>query len=437
MCDTQVIRKNQITLFAKNSDREPSEPQIILRVPAVNNDQAKSLRTTYLTIPQTKDRFGVLLSKPCWVWGAEMGANDQGVVIGNEAVFTNVHDATPGLIGLDLLRLALERGSSAQHALNVITELLEKYGQGGGCGYIKKNFSYDNSFIIADHNECWILETAARVWVAKKVDQFGAISNRLTINNDYQLKAKNLEKFAQEKGLLQHKRDLDFANIFGKWFFTYFSGSFERLNCSYQYLQKFYNNNFSAPEQLLKLMFNSLRQHRFDSNSHYLRNNSDICMHAAGYMRRAQTCGSMVSLLNKNNSENNSLHFFTGTSAPCTSLFRPINFNDKIDTKLLFNESEPADSLWHRHELIHRRLLFDHSRYQEFITTRNSAEDHILNKFNNLNNIDLDQAILDSDHIANQWHNYWYNYFRQRPIPNSFTPYGRFWHRLNRLDGIK
>ena len=51
---------------------------------------------------------GVVLSKPAWLWGAEIGANDQGVAIGNEAVWNRLsdpeYDAVPRLLGMDLLR---------------------------------------------------------------------------------------------------------------------------------------------------------------------------------------------------------------------------------------------------------------------------------------------------------------------------------------------
>ncbi|MBL8193852.1 MAG: peptidase family C69, partial [Blastocatellia bacterium] len=73
MCDTQIIRKNNTVFFAKNSDREPTEMQLVVRIPPIENSTTPNLRTTYLSIPETKKRFGVILSKPFWTWGAEMG----------------------------------------------------------------------------------------------------------------------------------------------------------------------------------------------------------------------------------------------------------------------------------------------------------------------------------------------------------------------------
>jgi hypothetical protein len=90
----------------------------------------------YLEIPQAPETCAVLLARPSWIWGAEMGANSHGVVIGNEAVFTKVpYEKGPGLTGMDLIRLALERASSARLALEVIVDLLASYGQGGNCGF--------------------------------------------------------------------------------------------------------------------------------------------------------------------------------------------------------------------------------------------------------------------------------------------------------------
>lgn len=63
------------------------------------------LQCTYIEIPQVEQTHAVVLSKPAWMWGAEMGANDQGVCIGNEAVWTR-EPVAPGeaLLGMDLVR---------------------------------------------------------------------------------------------------------------------------------------------------------------------------------------------------------------------------------------------------------------------------------------------------------------------------------------------
>ena len=69
-------------------------------------------------------------------------------------------------------RLGLERGKTAKEALQVITEMLQTFGQGGPCSEQEglQDFVYHNSFIIADPSEAWVLETSGHHWAAEKVN---------------------------------------------------------------------------------------------------------------------------------------------------------------------------------------------------------------------------------------------------------------------------
>ena len=148
MCDTMAARAAATTtggtLFAKNSDRERNEAQYLQSLPAQRYGKGAVVRCTYIAIPQAAQTHAVLLSRPFWIWGAEMGANEHGVVIGNEAVHPRaLPQRQRALIGMDLLRLGLERGATAAEAVEVITSLLEQHGQGGSCGHLSARF-YDN-----------------------------------------------------------------------------------------------------------------------------------------------------------------------------------------------------------------------------------------------------------------------------------------------------
>src|SRR4051794_16854068 len=107
-------------MFAKNSDRDPNEAQVLRWHASADHAPGDTVRCTWVEIPQAPHTHAVVLSQPWWMWGAEVGANEHGVVIGNEAVFTKLPTGEPALLGMDLLRLALERGADRAQAVAVI-----------------------------------------------------------------------------------------------------------------------------------------------------------------------------------------------------------------------------------------------------------------------------------------------------------------------------
>jgi secernin len=168
-------------LFAKNSDRPPDEPQRIEWLAPRRDDGP--VATTYIEVaPHGGDTVGALVSRPAWMWGVEHGVNAAGVAIGNATIYTTLdpRQAPAALTGMDLVRLGLERGTSAAESVAVIIDLLERYGQGGS-GHQHAEHPYWSSFLVADCAEGWVVETSGRTWATEQVGRTRAISNRTTI----------------------------------------------------------------------------------------------------------------------------------------------------------------------------------------------------------------------------------------------------------------
>ncbi|MDW3220332.1 MAG: hypothetical protein R8F63_17115 [Acidimicrobiales bacterium] len=182
MCDTLARVGPDGTIFAKNSDRPRDEVQLLVWSPG--RPAGGEMRTQYLTLPDP-GAHGVLLSQPTWLWGAEHGVNEHGVAIGNERVYARRSlDDEPALIGMDLVRLGLERGATADEALAAMVELLEAHGQGGSCRQ-DTNDPYDSSFLITDAHGGWVLETCGRSWAAMPIGAGTSISNRYSIGDSW------------------------------------------------------------------------------------------------------------------------------------------------------------------------------------------------------------------------------------------------------------
>jgi secernin len=215
-CDTWVALANaaalRMTHFAKNSDRLLFDCQPLMLHPRAKWPAGAVLDLGRISIPQVRETNATLGSSPYWCWGYEEGINEFGVAIGNEGVFTkplleNVassiagNQPAPGLTGMDLVRLGLERVRTAREAIKVITELLEKHGQfGSGNPTQNVEGAYDNSFLIADPKEAWILETAGRHWAAKRfVAGATSISNKLSLGPDWNLASKGMTEYARSR----------------------------------------------------------------------------------------------------------------------------------------------------------------------------------------------------------------------------------------------
>ncbi|KRZ58635.1 Secernin-3 [Trichinella nativa] len=372
-CDTFVVlptyTENRLVIFGKNSDRPCNEVQEVIYIPAADHGADAKLKCTYIEIDQVPHTFAVVLSKPAWMWGAEMGSNEHGVVIGNEAVFTKLNssdDSVERLLGMDLLRLGLERSKTARESVDVISSLLEKYGQGGRCSD-EMDMTYHNSFLMADRQEAWVLETAGRHWAAERVEGFRNISNNLTISTNIQLLSKDAKKTALDNGWWTEDVPFDFSAIFGK------------NGCDPQ--------NFTV-ENMISILRNE---------------ESGICMGLGGSF---VSTSSQVSIL-PSDSSLQCFHFFTGTPDPRSSGFKPFVFSDGCvgspftESPKFPDDKDPAKCIPRFKKTVDRRhtLYKAHQEIESSGSRKQKAVENLMEIEKNLLT-DVMNALQSKEHIT-------------------------------------
>ena len=283
-CDTMVINARCSeygqNILAKNSDRPTGEPQPLCFYEAREYAEGEIVHTTYLDIPQVRKTYAVVGSRPYWIWGFEMGYNEMGLVIGNEAEGSRMEPETEeGLLGMDILRLALERAATAREAIEVITGLLETYGQKARASMLTARY-YENSFILADKSECWVLETAGREWIARQIKTQQGVSNCYSIGTEYDLASDNIEKIAREKRWLSPGEKFDFAKAYSGHLAGQAAGAqrYRRLN---KLLEQNEKQNFASLANILRDHYDGeLISPRFGETCGIFKT---VCMHAAAF----------------------------------------------------------------------------------------------------------------------------------------------------------
>lgn len=294
--------KDGVILFAKNSGRPAEEVQEIIYSAASKHSEGSKAQCTYIEIDQVQNTNAVFLSKPAWMWGAEMGANEHGVCIGLTAVKTKLlgdEDKEERLLGHDLLRLALERASSAKGAVEVISTLLDKHGQGGNWQESTEVQTFHSSFLITDRSEAWVCETAGQLWAAKKLEGgIYGITSSLTLDSTFDAVSAKLQEVAQSKSLWQPgDGDINFQKVFKD------GGDTSRLSAGIKILEE-------------------------KSGSIDLRSMMQLLRDPA--LVTPNISSSMVCLLAPTNTSLPCFHFVTGTPNPMQSVFKPFAFTSDV-----------------------------------------------------------------------------------------------------------
>jgi secernin len=348
MCDTFVALPSatagKSVIFAKSADCEVNEANALVRIPGKKHLPGEAVRVTHLVIPQTQETYEVILTKAFWTYGCEIGINEFGLAMGEEAVYTREagQEDRDGIIGPDLMRLALERARNCREAIEVMTTLLEQFGQGGSAE-LKGNSHFDSSFLLSDTREAYILETAGRQWAVKQIDSVGSISNLLLIGSDW-----------DDSSLKSTNPKINWLRTYAQPEIPPTLGAPERQSITF-------NRLTSARGRFdVKMAFDLMRHHSQDYHPATAEAHRNICVHAGPQENRWwQADGAMVTDVGPDGM----IAWVTGTSGTCVSIFKPVFLGlDLPDIGPTPTEHFDPKSLWWKHELLHRRAMadFDH-----------------------------------------------------------------------------
>ena len=348
MCDTFVALGNSTAsgsvLLAKSADTEVNEAEHVVRYPRRTYEEGALVRITHRTIPQATVTHETILGRSFWAWGAELGCNEHGVAVGNEAAFSNQKADEDGTVCLDLLRLAVERATSAREGVDVVGHHVESYGQGGNC-QMMGNFWFDSGLLIADKREAYVVNCAGRHWAARQVNDVMSISNRYQIGDDWDsssLKPDNGSKPNFRALFADEDREREVAAL-------------ER-ECRALELLRARKGSIAVKD-----MADILRDVGEDPSAYDIPEDdrpTRICMHAGPYESRFwHATGAMIT----DASESGVIVWMTATSATDLSVFKPLFFG--VPTPELGPPPQGTyteGSLWWKHEHLHRRVVADY-----------------------------------------------------------------------------
>jgi secernin len=184
------------TLFGQNSERTGRACPCLQVVRGRSFALGETVQTSSLQLPQPRQTWAVLGSRPHGAWGFQHGVNEHGVAVGRAPLRTRIKDAALGLRGTDLVRLALERSLTARQAVDLLTDLVSRHGQAPELGEAADG----NVFLVADAAEAFAVEAAGCYWVYQEPREIRALGGLSTIRQDWSRIAPGLSEHAIAEG---------------------------------------------------------------------------------------------------------------------------------------------------------------------------------------------------------------------------------------------
>jgi dipeptidase len=216
---------------------------------------------------------------------------------------------------MDLVRLGLERARTAREALEIMTDLLEVHGQGGIADAAHQE-AYDSSFLIADADGAFILDTSGSAYAAAPFPDGTAISNRLSVRTEWTVGSPALEDGEDFDRYRDTEENTAHADV--------------RLAASRRFLHDHRSGGLTPA-----IMAAHLRDHgdgpwgapgnrgpAQPPPTAMARDFSDVtvCMHAGDY---SVTTSSLIAVLPAERASGRTVRAFVALGSPCSSVYVP------------------------------------------------------------------------------------------------------------------
>jgi hypothetical protein len=199
------------TLFGHAARGRPDESPRLGRGAGAAHAPDERVRATFIELPQARRTCAALGARPADGWGYLHGVNEHGVAAGCTSLRTRLRLDAPGLTGPDLVRLALERGPTARQALEAITDLIVRHGQGAFPGR-PADGGHDAAVLLADAREAFLVEASGPFWVCQEACEVRAAGDVATVRQDWDAIAPGLAARAIARGWWpEDGSKLDFA----------------------------------------------------------------------------------------------------------------------------------------------------------------------------------------------------------------------------------
>jgi len=343
----RAVRHRQ-TLFAKNSDRPADECQPLVQYPFRSHPEGAVTNCQFVSLPEAETTYRHIGSTPFWCWGYEHGFNEHQVVIGNEGLGSKLPiSKKPRLIGMEVLRLGLERARTASEAVEVMTDQVSRYGQGKFENDAEVR-TYDNGYIVADPHQAYVIETAGHQWAVQQVEATIGISNVYSIETDWERLSPEAEKHAIDQGWWDKAGRLNFADAYTASSRTEGSGAMRRIrSCT---VLKQQEGTLDARTMMALLSDHSDGQTPDEPFQTTIKSGAGICVHTKEDGTGGNTAASLVADLCADGSR--LPVYWCSFYSPCLGLFLPIFIEGRLPPVLSKGDANPSDEspwwLFHR-----------------------------------------------------------------------------------------